>query len=220
MPLFTFPTEFVYWDKIENHEEIKKELLPIILEKNDKTKNNPFGACELNTSFYKDKRLQSENKFLKNRKLLDDIVHKSVIKMCHQENKNVGNYLSNIGDSFVSSCWWNVYNEKEHQEVHDHNGPPCFVNGNFYYPSLSMIYILHDENERSSVVFKKKSPLPLMRPHDTISFSTSDEETVGEGSIIIFPSNLSHLVKPCIKPGRVTIAYNMYSIIQYGYSNV
>jgi hypothetical protein len=39
MSFYHFPSEFVFWDKVENHDEIKKEILPKILEdsKNKKT---------------------------------------------------------------------------------------------------------------------------------------------------------------------------------------
>jgi len=38
MSFHHFPSDFVYWDKVENHNEIKNHLLPIILKKNEENK--------------------------------------------------------------------------------------------------------------------------------------------------------------------------------------
>ena len=38
MSFYQFPSEFVFWDKVENHDEIKKEILPKILEANKNKK--------------------------------------------------------------------------------------------------------------------------------------------------------------------------------------
>jgi hypothetical protein len=112
----------------------------------------------------------------------------------------------------IHDGWWNVYDESEFQEEHEHDGPPTYLYGDIFYPAFSVIYILHDENEKSSIVFKKKGPFPLMEPHRQVVFETKDVKEIKEGTILIFPYNLRHLVKPCIKPGRVTIAYNICSI--------
>ena len=124
---------------------------------------------------------------------------------------NSDNFKFDNTESFVESCWWNIYDEGDYFDLHHHIGPPQILNNKVFYPSFSMIYILHDENEKSSIVFKKYGPLPLMKPHQDCVFNTSHVETIGEGSIIIFPYNLLHLVLPSIKSGRVTIAYNIYS---------
>ena len=209
MSIFQFPSDFVYWDTLEKHEEIKKKLLPIILQKNNKTKNNPFDTCIFNTSLYKNTEKDSiENGFLKNKELLDSIVFKNIDNMLSKYNFLTRNKSI---DFFVVSGWWNVYNKNEYQEEHSHHAPPTEINKKVFYPSLSMIYILHDENEKSSVIFRKDGPMPFAPPHEDCVFKTEEKKEIKEGTILIFPYNLRHLVKPCIKPGRVTIAYNIYS---------
>ena len=211
MSIFHFPTEFVYWDKVEKHEEIKKNLLPIIQE-NAKTKNNPFSSCIFNTSLFKNKEKNDiKNSFLRDKKLLDSIVFKNIDNMFNKYNlfpKNKNRIF------FVSTCWWNVYNENEYQEEHSHHAEPIYNNEKLFYPSLSMIYILHDENEKSSVIFRKDSAGCFYPPHEDCLFKTEEIKEIKEGTILIFPYNLRHLVKPCIKPGRVTIAYNIYSAFE------
>jgi hypothetical protein len=107
-----------------------------------------------------------------------------------------------------------VYGEGDFQEEHNHIGPPVNLENNVFYPSFSAIYILHDENEESSVIFRKDAPLPLKKPFEDYGFSTANIRDIGEGTIMIFPYSLKHLVKPCIKTGRVTVAYNVYSTFE------
>jgi hypothetical protein len=211
MSFHHFPSEFVYWDKIENHEDIKKQLLPIILQKSKENANNPYEACNLNTSLIRDdKRAYEENKFLLSENVVKSVVFHNIQKMINKYTK-LYNCNINIGPSIVSGCWWNVYDEGDFQEEHNHVAPSTSVENNVFYPSFSAIYILHDENEESSIIFRKDSPLPLKKPFEDYGFSTSNVKDIREGTIIIFPYSLKHLVKPCVKAGRVTIAYNISS---------
>jgi len=201
MSFYHFPSEFVFWDKVENHDEIKKEILPKILEDSKNKKNNPFYNCKFNTSFQHNDKLDLN---VMNKKMFDVIIF-YLEKMFKTINFNVEKLIINDG-------WWNVYDEGEFQEEHDHLGPPTYLDGDLFYPAFSVIYILHDENEKSSIVFKKGGPFPLMEPHHENIFRTEDVKEIKEGTILIFPYNLRHLVKPCIKPGRVTLAYNVRSV--------
>ena len=211
MSFHHFPGEFVYWDQIKNHEEIKNQLLPIILQKSKENTNNPYEACNLNTSLIRDKqKAYDENVFLLSENVLKSVIFQNIQKLITQYNK-VHNSNINIGPSVVSGCWWNVYGEGDFQEEHNHIGSPTNLENDVFYPSFSAIYILHDENEESSIIFRKDSPLPLKKPFEDYGFSTSNVRDIGEGTIILFPSSLKHLVKPCAKPGRVTVAYNVCS---------
>jgi hypothetical protein len=200
MSFYHFPSEFVFWDKVENHDEIKKEILPKILEDSKNKKNNPFSACKFNTSF---KHNDKPDLNVMNKKMFDVIIF-YLEKMFKTINFNVGKLI-------IKNGWWNVYDEGEFQEEHSHVGPPTYLHGDIFYPALSVIYILHDENEKSSIVFRKDGPFPLMEPHEKLILKTEDIKEIKEGTILIFPYNLRHLVKPCIKPGRVTLSYNILS---------
>ena len=213
MGIHFFPSEFVFWETLEEHSEIKKKLLPIILKNSDKAKNNPFDNCTFNTSFYKgdDEKFKKENKFLTERKHLDSIVFKNIDKMLRTLGFNEDPGI----DFLLQNCWWNVYNEGEYQEEHNHVAAPAVVDDKLFYPSLSVVYILHDENEKGSLVFKRRGTVPLRPPYNTTSmFKTGNVEEIKEGSVLIFPASLDHLIKPSIKPGRVTIAYNICASYQ------
>jgi hypothetical protein len=198
MSFYHFPSEFVFWDKVENHDEIKKEILPKILEDSKNKKNNPFYNCKFNTSFQ-----HNDNRDLNVMdKKMSDVIFFYLKKMFKIINFNAEKLMINKG-------WWNVYDEGEFQEEHDHLGPPTYLDGDLFYTALSVIYILHDDNEKSSIVFRKDGPFPLMEPYRENVFKTEDVKEIKEGTILIFPYNLRHLVKPCIKPGRVTLAYNV-----------
>ena len=101
------------------------------------------------------------------------------------------------------------------QEFHNHHGPreQHPLSGLWSYPTFSGIYILHDDTETSSIVFKSPNTIP--QPFTDLTnhhvFYTRSENSIKEGSVVIFPSQLEHMVKKCIKPGRRTIAFNVYS---------
>ena len=217
MGIHCFPSEFVYWDTVENHTEIKEKLLPIILENSNKTTNNPFDSCKLNTSLYLNnpEKFVTENNFLTDQKILNSIVFRNIDNMLNKYNildKNTE------VDFILKNCWWNVYGENEYQEEHNHYAEPIIADNKIYYPSLSLVYILHDENEKSSLIFKRFGTVPLRPPsEDECLLKTEDIKEIKEGTVLIFPCSLRHLVKPCIKPGRVTIAYNIYTSYQRGY---
>ena len=209
MSFYYFPNEFVYWDRVENHLEIKNELLPLIKEKTKKVKNNPFGNCKFNTSYYRNGDIHDkENSFLMNKKMLDLIMF-YLEKMTKKYKNNFNTNNINFKNMAIPSGWWNVYDIDQFQEEHDHVTEPRYINGSLFYSQFSVIYILHDDNDESSIVFRKNGPSPFLPPYNENVFRTNEIKEIKEGTILIFPSNLRHLVKPCIKPGRVTIAYNI-----------
>ena len=210
MPFHHFPNEFVYWQDLENHKEIKDKLLPIILEKNEKIKNNPFD-CVFNTSFFKEqKRSRIENQFLHDSEVVHSVILKTIEKMTLEYNA-LNMYKLDSESFVIYGGWWNFYKENEYQEYHTHVAEPILNGECVYYPCFSVVYILHDESEENALSFRKPAPLPLMPPYEDYVFQTSNEKTIKEGTILVFPYNLGHVVKPCTKPGRITISYNVYS---------
>jgi len=209
MPIHLFPCEYVYWQNLENHKDIKDKLLPIVLKENQKIKNNPFYGCKFNTGFYGNyEQTRSKNGFLYEEDILKSLVYNNLFEMIQEYNK-LNMIQFNKENFLVHGAWWNVYEEGEFQERHAHHGEPVYTEGETYYPCFSLIYILKDENEKSSLVFNKSPPLPLLPPFVGYEFFTENTPSIKEGTVLIFPYNLMHMVKPCIKPGRVTIAYNI-----------
>lgn len=209
MSFMHFPSEFVYFDKVCSHFEIKQKCMPKITELRKKRQHNPFKLSKLNTSFHYNDKLFSENDFLNDNLIKQNVVWKPIEKMIQKYNA-LGIYPIEIEGSMIDYCWWNYYDKDNFQEIHNHMGPCQEMNGDTLHPSLSIIYILHDENKQSSILFRKSGPLPLKPMKDNLDLDTSNGD-IGEGTVIIFPSTLDHFVKPCLKPGRVTIAFNVYS---------
>lgn len=210
MSFVHFPSEFIYYDKIDFHNEIKNKFMPKITEIKKDRKHNPFIASNMNTSFHYDEKIMTENEFLNDNLLIQNVVWNPIKKMIKKYNE-LKLYPINIEHSVIKSCWWNYYEKDNFQECHCHLGPTLDIDGNTYHPSLSIIYIMHDENKQSSILFRKIGPLPLRPIEECLTLDTSITSSIGDGTVLIFPSNLEHLVKPCLKPGRVTIAFNIYS---------
>lgn len=212
MPFFHFPSEFVYWEQVNNHEKIKSELLPIIKSENEKTKNNPFISSKVNTSFYHDARIGEQNKFLHEMKFMEDIIHDPLHNMQKSYNElNLNRF--DVYESIVRHAWWNVYEEGDFIEMRNHNGEPLYHDeaDRIFYPAFSVVYILHDENETSDdFAFTKDGPLPFRRHFDSATFSTKNADNIKEGTVLIFPYNLKHFDIPC-KKGRITINFEIYS---------
>lgn len=211
MTFFYFPSDFVYWEKNPYHEKIKDKFLPRIMELS-KNNNNPFVSSKLNTSFSYSEDLINNNTFLKDKEFIDEVIMKAINNMTDRHNSK--NTFPIIYTSmFVHSVWWNYYKEGYFQEPHIHNGPPKFVNNRVYYPTFSVVYILKDNNERNNLLFQKQPPIPFSVSGDNINFDTSMVDEIQEGTVIVFPSGLTHMVKPISKPGRITIALNIYTDI-------
>lgn len=211
MSFFYFPGDFVYWEKNTEHEKIKNKFLPTIMELSNKN-NNPFISSNLNTSFTYSQELTTDNKFLNDKEFIDNVIMKAITNMTR--NHNLKNTFPIIYKTmFVESVWWNYYKEGHFQEPHSHTGPVKIINNKAYCPTFSVVYILKDNNERSNLFFQKTSPIPFRNSGDNINFDTSVIDDIQEGTVIVFPNALTHMVKPISKPGRITIALNVYTDI-------
>jgi hypothetical protein len=210
MPHYQFPTNYVYWETLKEHDYLKNKYTQIIdrLENNPYNKlNTPFNNCDVKyTSFGKNQ------KFLCNDDI-DTIIWKPIDNFINEINSNYKCKISLKGISVLHNYWFNTYELNDFQEFHDHHGSREVINNEYCYPIFSGIYILNDDTESSSIVFKTPNTIPvpfsdLTNPH---SFYTSKESDIKEGSVVIFPSQLEHMVTKCVKPGRRTIAFNIYS---------
>ena len=54
-----------------------------------------------------------------------------------------------------------------------------------------------------------------MNANEPLNLDTSNIDSISEGTVIVFPCGLTHMVKPCLKPGRVTIAFNVYAEFEH-----
>lgn len=212
MPIACFPTDFVYWESIENHQDFKNDLLPKIkaMQKN-MNKSNPWLSSIVQTGFDYDNDIHDKNNIM----LSDQTVIDNIIK------KPVNNLLKQLSTTFpfkmeklhIEPGWWNIYDKGNFQEQHNHNNMPTIIDDELYSPVLSAIYILHDDNPSSSVVFTKTACIPFMNLSDDLDFDTRNAKDIKEGTVILFPSGLRHHVRPCAIPERVTISFNVFAIL-------
>lgn len=218
MSFYYFPSDFVYWEKVADHDKIKDKFLPLISDKRGRVAdNNPFYSSKFTTGF----GINEMNEFLFDKDFLD-VVFKAICNMAIEHNKK-SIFPLNFTELRVKDMWWNHYEEGEYQEPHTHPGPEEKHGSKTFVPAFSVVYILRDESQQSSIIFHGNRLLPFFG--ENINFDTSklnDAEmmdvnqemrmkTMGEGTLIVFPSSLTHMVKPCLKSGRVTIAANIFA---------
>jgi hypothetical protein len=209
MPHKQFPTKYIYWEKIENHEQLKAKYMPIIDEIENSTKfQNPFEYCELKRISYNN---ESVNSFISNEDMYE-IMWKPMNNFIREINSVYCDKID-IKESTIRRYWFNTYDKGEFQEFHNHKDTPILHNGRYMYPSISGIYILNDKHEQSSIVFKNMStePVPFYKPFSEQILDTSDIQDIGEGTVLLFPFTMEHMVKKCVIPGRRTIAFNIFS---------
>lgn len=209
MPHFQFPTNYVYWENLKEHKTLKNEILPIINDLKVKhPSENPFDMCKMTTNY-----TDYTNSDFLNKKQLKKIVWDPINNMINEiHRENPSGPKIEPKSSFVEGYWYNIYDEGDFQEVHNHLGPAKEIDGITYYPSFSLIYILNDEGPVNKTAFIDfpYGNIPFSRP-GTLSYHTGQNKDIKEGSVVIFPPFLNHGVGPVEVSGRITIAFNVYS---------
>jgi hypothetical protein len=201
MPHFKFPSHYLYWTQVKDHENIKSKLLPII--RNLITENNydnPFKKnCTMTTNF-------SEKLDFMDNEMKEQIIGKYLEEMiletgCFPNRKPV--------DAIIENYWFNVYEKGDNQEMHQHLALPSSINGYTYEVVFSLVYILNSEEE-NSILFKLPEPfIPFFPVLELCQFDTGSVKEIKEGTLLIFSNQLSHAVLPIKKSGRTTIAFNV-----------
>ena len=205
MGIFHFPSNFVYWENIENHENIKSVLMKKILELDqEKFKDHMINNATTNYTGSDDITKYLNIDMIK--ELVWDPLANLLLKI-----KLTPNYPNiEISEAFIGSSWYTKYDKNGSFRLHNHSSKDHFINGKPFQSTFSMIYILNDENERNTTLFKdlNLSSLSTLRTTE-FQFFTGDVEEIKEGTVIIFPSSLYHEVLDVEKPGRITIAFNI-----------
>lgn len=209
MSFYQFPSNFIYWYNIDKKEHIKlKEvLLPKIeLEEPENKEHNFFtlgSGAITNHGRY--------SSYLFDEYITKTIVWDPLDEMLNKYNK-MDTYNINLDKSIITNSWYTTYRVGDFFERHDHKLHPIIPSGEneYYYPSLSFIYILQDDNEKSPLVFTDINDYKFS-PTMQLNFDTGDIKDIKEGTVIIFPSHLSHAVKKNEKGKRISLAYNIAS---------
>ena len=209
MSIISAPSEFLYFDQIKEHKEIKAKIIDKIndlLQTDEVKENKPFKDCIFKTSFNKDEI----NKFLLDEYIIKRIVWDPLDNLISKYNKQHFFKIS-LSSTIITSCWFNAYEKTNFQEIHDHKSKPFYVSNNIYTPSFSLVYILHDENLTNSTVFKYTTTEFINNfINENSKIDTSEIKNIKEGSVLIFPHTFQHFVIPVMK-SRVSIAYNLAS---------
>lgn len=201
--IIIWPAPFIFWTEVENHQEIKKDILPKIKEqsKNEDLHTTPgkvhripgqipcSWSCEVVTSYFK--RNESEYKNLFNEKLITSVVSNSLKKFfddpnCPQKTKPKKTILTDI--------WFNSYNPGYWQEVHSHHGS-----------TYSGIYILELNEENPTKFCTQNIPRYSYSEMPFMEYKTSH---IKEGNVLLFPSEFPHSVDICSNE-RSTISFNI-----------
>ena len=197
-----FPPPFVSFQKVENHEEIKKQLTPLIedhLKKNSDNIKNEW-ACDVISSFH-----FGENDFLFENKLLIQAIwnaYNSCIDGLTYDNWITEN--NDLRAAMLVDMWYNVYEPGGNQEIHTHK--PFEFSG---------IYILDDTEINNTLFWYEANMFPSGLNSYMSSNNPSYDDTafgeVGEGYIVIFPGSLPHYV-PGVKNKKTSISFNFECI--------
>ena len=200
MPHFKFPCHYVYWSHVDDHENIKSNVLPIINNiASQLGHSNPFKECKMITNFLKPYQFLDGN-------MVQQIVWKNMTKMLSEINC----FHTKPVDFIVTNYWFNKYEKEHFQEAHTHFDIPRKIENKMFYPLFSAVYILHNEEEKNHTIFTVDDPIiPCQPMFGKIVFDTGDVDEIKEGTVLIFPNSLKHSVPPVNLDGRITIAFNI-----------
>jgi len=211
MGIFYFPCNFVYWRNLENHDSLKKfikELLdnnPELLKRHDLVKNGLSTFTKEKTGcFYEE---------FKNHELIKTVIWDTIDQLLDTLNSRENTEKIEIKGSIINSYWFSVYDANSTVRCHNHcdrGRPVSYVGGETFYGAISLIYIVSDENEKNQTVFLQPSSSGV-NAHEFLEniFDTSFIDEIGEGTVLVFPSNLHHEVTTIVKPGRIVFSANI-----------
>jgi hypothetical protein len=209
MGIKLFPTNFVYWEPIGNHDKIKPILIDKILKNDKKYENNKASLENAHTSYSQN---EFGNKNFTPPEFYTDLVWNPVKNLIRKLSSLEMINESDISELMLDKDWYTKYDDNGSMGLHAHiKEQPTYYNNKLYSSFVSLIYILHDENERNSTCFKVIPGFPplSMGPQKEIMYDTSCNSEIKEGVVIAFPSSLLHEVVPVKIPGRITIAFNV-----------
>jgi hypothetical protein len=213
MGIFYFPTNFVYWEHVQNHEEIKQLFLDKIKDIRYKYKDNHQGLVNGYTSYgIKDNTLL--NLLRDYNGIADQVVWNPINQAIKQLIPNRSANPITLKKSVLSDTWFNEYKDGGLFEYHTHVGThsPKELDGELYIPSFSLIYILHDENKYNTNTFMSPCNMYVSTEKSFEAlFDTKSISEIKEGTVLVFPSSLYHSVREVELPNRITIAINVFS---------
>ena len=187
-----FLPDFFYRVHLENHVEVKEELMTIQLDM-----GKPWSLCSTSTSHCENNDALIESSFPKYLwEAYDEMLESSFVGDSHSVI---------VPTSSSVKMWMNVYEKGDFQEVHNHIGrdEPRHT--------FSFVYLLHDESETGLCFRSSNSNQLLYSMSDTMHTRGLG---IGEGNLMIFPSYFDHYVLPATGK-RITVSGNIVSTSGY-----
>jgi len=150
--------------------------------------------------------------------LINSVVWESLDELIKKLDSRENFKKTGINKSRISTCWCSKYDKNSvvschnHSDVTPHSQNFIIINNEQYRSTFSMIYIVNDENEKNQTEFLEPSMLGNnVSSSAETRFKTCDVDEIGEGTVLIFPSNLYHQVNPIPKSGRIIMSFNIIS---------
>jgi hypothetical protein len=209
MSFISIISQFLYYRTIPEHEEIKKQLMPKILEKEEKSENTK-NIQNAYTSYSNE--WNEHNNFMVEPSVLKPVVLQTIDEVISHIKTNNMLPIPPYKEYFVSNFWYTRYNTGGSFDYHDHGHVQTILNGQVAHTAFSIIYILNDQNVGNSTIFENRDR-KYLSIFDGIKIDTMDLYDIKEGTVLIFPSNFLHKVKPIKIPNRITISYNIVGVL-------
>lgn len=213
MGIYYFPSNFVFWKKISNHENVKNRILEFI-NTNPKILETYEPVVHNGKSSYNNAAMNIF--FLKNNDLSKSIIWETLEEVVRELNSKESSEKVNISSSYINSIWCSKYDAKSTVSCHNHERPDgniiTHINGTQFRLSFSILYIVNDTNESNQTEFIQPSSHRVSAyANPETRFNTNRMKDIGEGTVLVFPTNLYHQVNQMMEPGRVIISANISS---------
>lgn len=103
----------------------------------------------------------------------------------------------------ITQSWVNYTKEGQHHHLHSH--PNSFVSGVFYIKA---------DREKDKIYFSKNSYNYIVLPTESFNpfNSSSWWVEVGTGDLLVFPSDLSHMVQQVKGEDRISLSFNTFPV--------
>ena len=198
--IFTFPSEYIFCYSVPNHKEIKQDILPRILneyqekQQEESYRWNPGSKSNVTTNYY-----QMNETLLSPEQQVDVIWNPmdAMLSIFYAPDSPLRPCPDAPKESNINSLWWNVYNEGDYVELHNHS--PAGVSG-FYLIDLP-------EDQENGTVFSYRNPYALSHKMEMWAMRHQAKH-LKEGDVVLFPSSLEHYVNPT-KGRKVSISFNI-----------
>jgi len=211
MGIFYFPSNFVYWKKIDKHSVFKSKILEH-LEKESTIFNINNVIRNGKTT---DGNSNTKNFFINYKEFMDSVIWDSLDEVISELDSKKNTLKTNILSSKVLDCWCIKYDKDSAIGFHNHQGTGreyTILNNIRWAQTFTILYIINEPNERSSTEFVQTCSSGVSSHlQQQFFFKTADHEDIGEGTVLVFPSNLAHQALSISKPGRIIFSCDIVS---------